>query len=49
MLLAGRLAHSWAFSIEGLRLTSRTAGMVLTTGMIAIAALLCLAQGLGLA
>jgi uncharacterized protein len=49
MLLGGRLAHGWAFSTEGLRLTARTAGMVLTTGMLAIAALLCLAQGLGLA
>lgn len=47
VLLAGRLAHAWAFSVAGLRLRARTAGMVLTTGMLAVAALLCLAQGLG--
>ncbi len=46
-LLAGRLAHAWAFSVAGLRLRARTAGMVLTTGMLAVAALLCLVQGLG--
>lgn len=49
MLLAGRLAHAWSFSAAELRLPSRTAGMVLTTAMLAIAALLCLLQGLGLA
>ena len=49
MLLGGRLAHAWSFSAAELRLPSRTAGMVLTTAMLAIAALLCLLQGLGLA
>jgi uncharacterized protein len=49
MLLAGRLAHAWSFSVAELRLTSRTAGMVLTTTMLGVAALLCLLQGLGLA
>jgi uncharacterized membrane protein YecN with MAPEG domain len=48
-LTLGRLAHAWSFSVAGLRLPSRTAGMVLTTAMIAIAAGLCLLQSLGLA
>ena len=48
-LLGGRLAHAWSFSAAELRLPSRTAGMVLTMGMLAVAALLCLLQGLGLA
>jgi uncharacterized protein len=48
-LLAGRLAHAWSFSTVGLRLPSRTAGTALTLSMLAVAALLCLAQGLGLA
>ena len=48
-LLGGRLAHAWSFSTAELRLPSRTAGMVLTMGMLAVAALLCLLQGLGLA
>lgn len=45
MLLLGRLAHAWAFSTAGLRLPSRTLGMVLTTLMLALAGVLCLAQG----
>ena len=48
ILLAGRLAHAWSFSVEQLRLPSRTAGMVLTTAMLVLAAALCLTQGLGL-
>jgi uncharacterized membrane protein YecN with MAPEG domain len=48
MLLGGRLAHAWAFSVIELRLPSRTAGMVLTTTMLGLAALSCLALGLGL-
>lgn len=48
-LISGRLAHAWSFSVAELRLRSRTAGMVLTTAMIAIAASLCLLQALGLA
>jgi uncharacterized protein len=48
-LLAGRLAHAWSFSAEGLRLPSRTTGTALTLSMLAVAALLCLAQSLGLA
>lgn len=43
-LLAGRAAHAWSFSAAGLRLRSRTVGMTLTTAMIAVAALLCLAS-----
>ena len=49
MLLGGRLAHAWSFSAAELRLRSGTAGMVLTTTMLAVAALLCLLQGLRLA
>jgi uncharacterized membrane protein YecN with MAPEG domain len=49
MLLGGRVAHAWSFSVAELRLPSRTAGMVLTTTMLGVAALLCLLQGLGLA
>ena len=49
MLLGGRLAHAWSFSVEGLREPSRVAGMVLTTTMLGLAALLCLARGLGVA
>jgi uncharacterized membrane protein YecN with MAPEG domain len=49
MLLGGRLAHAWSFSVEGLREPSRVVGMVLTTTMLGAAALLCLARGLGLA
>jgi uncharacterized protein len=48
-LLAGRLAHAWSFSTEELRMPSRTAGTALTLSMLAVAALLCLAQGRGLA
>jgi uncharacterized protein len=48
-LLAGRLAHAWSFSAAELRLPTRTAGMALTLSMLAAAALLCLAQGVGLA
>jgi uncharacterized membrane protein YecN with MAPEG domain len=48
-LLAGRLAHAWSFRVPELRLPSRTAGMVLTTTMLGVAAVLCLLQGLGLA
>jgi uncharacterized protein len=48
-LLAGRLAHAWSFSVEKLREPSRVVGMVLTIAMLAVAALLCLAQGVGLA
>jgi uncharacterized membrane protein YecN with MAPEG domain len=47
-LVAGRLAHAWSFSTEELRLPSRTAGTALPLSMLAVAALLCLAQGLGL-
>ena len=49
MLLAGRLAHAWSFSVAELRAPSRVAGMALTTTMLGTAALLCLLQGLGLA
>lgn len=48
MLILGRLTHAWSFSAAELRLPSRTAGMVLTTVMIAIAAGLCLLQAVGL-
>ena len=48
-LLGGRLAHAWSFSVAELRLPSRTVGMVLTITMLALAAILCLVRGLGLA
>jgi uncharacterized membrane protein YecN with MAPEG domain len=44
MLLVGRVAHAWSFSVSELRLPSRTLGVVLTTTMLALAALLCLVQ-----
>ena len=44
MLLAGRAAHAWSFSVAELRLRSRTLGMVLTTTMLACAAVLALVQ-----
>ena len=44
MLLVGRAAHAWSFSVSELRLPSRTLGVVLTTTMLALAALLCLVQ-----
>lgn len=44
MLLVGRAAHAWSFSVAELRLPSRTVGMVLTLAMLALAALLCLIQ-----
>jgi uncharacterized membrane protein YecN with MAPEG domain len=46
MLLGGRLAHAWSFSVAELRLPSRQLGMGLTMTMLALAALLCLIQGL---
>ena len=49
MLLAGRLAHAWAFSVAALRGPPRAVGMVLTIAMLAIAGLLCLLRGLHLA
>ena len=49
LLLAGRLAHAWAFSVEALRGPPRAVGMVLTIAMLAIAGLLCLLRGLHLA
>jgi uncharacterized protein len=49
MLLAGRLAHAWSFSVAELREPTRVVGMVLTTTMLGVAALLCLVQGVGLA
>ena len=49
MLLGGRLAHAWSFSVAEVRLPSRTVGMVLTITMLALAAILCLVRGLGLA
>ena len=49
MLLGGRLAHAWSFSVAELREPSRVVGMALTTTMLGMAALLCLARGLGLA
>jgi hypothetical protein len=48
-LLAGRLAHAWSFSVAGLRLGSRTAGVTLTLTVLAVLAGLLLAQALGLA
>jgi uncharacterized membrane protein YecN with MAPEG domain len=49
MLLAGRLSHGWAFSVAELREGTRVAGMVLTTTMLGLAAVLCLVRALGLA
>ena len=49
MLVVGRVSHAWSFSVAELREPSRVVGMVLTTNMLALAALLCLARGLGLA
>jgi uncharacterized membrane protein YecN with MAPEG domain len=49
MLLAGRLAHAWSFSVAELREPSRVAGMVLTTTMLGLAGILCLLRGLHLA
>jgi uncharacterized membrane protein YecN with MAPEG domain len=49
MLLIGRVAHAWSFSVAELREPSRVVGMVLTTTMLALAALLGLVRGLGLA
>ena len=49
LLLAGRLAHAWAFSTEALRAPPRVVGMVLTVAMLAIAGLLCLLRGVHLA
>jgi uncharacterized membrane protein YecN with MAPEG domain len=49
MLLGGRSAHAWSFSVAELREPSRVVGMALTTTMLGLAALLCLARGLGLA
>jgi hypothetical protein len=46
MLLGGRVAHAWSFSAAELRLGSRRLGMGLTMTMLALAALLCLVQGL---
>ena len=49
MLLGGRLAYAWSVSVAELREPSRVVGMVLTTAMLGLAALLCLAQGIGVA
>lgn len=49
MLVLGRLFHAWAFSVVELRQWPRVAGMVLTTTMLGLAGVLCLARGLGLA
>jgi uncharacterized membrane protein YecN with MAPEG domain len=49
MLLAGRISHAWSFSVPELRERTRVAGMVLTTTMLGLAAVLCLVRGLGLA
>jgi hypothetical protein len=49
MLVLGRLFHAWAFSVAELREWPRVAGMVLTTTMLAVAGVLCLLRGLGLA
>jgi hypothetical protein len=46
LLLGGRVAHAWSFSVAGLRLASRQLGMGLTMAMLALAALLSLAQAL---
>lgn len=40
MLLGGRVAHAWSFSVAELRLGSRQVGMVLTLAMLGLAALL---------
>ena len=45
-VLGGRLAHAWSFSVEEVRLRSRTLGMVLTLASLAVMALLSLAQAL---
>ncbi|MFO1037742.1 MAG: MAPEG family protein [Geminicoccaceae bacterium] len=47
-LVAGRVLHAQAFSVPEYRAAPRAAGMVLTTGMLAVAALLCLVDGTGL-
>lgn len=47
MLLGGRIAHAWSFSVAEPRLAPRRLGMGLTLTMLALAALLCLAQALG--
>lgn len=49
MLLAGRISHAWSFSVSELRERTRVAGMVLTTTMLGLTAVLCLVRGLGLA
>jgi uncharacterized protein len=49
MLLGGRLSHAWSFSVAELRERTRVVGMVLTASMLALAAILCLVRGLGLA
>ena len=46
MLLVGRIAHAWSFSVAELRLPSRSVGMVLTLTMLGVAALCALAQGI---
>lgn len=48
MLVAGRLAHAWSFSVEALRERSRVIGMTLTLAMLAVAACLCAVSGLRL-
>ena len=45
----GKVLLAWSFSVAELRLPSRTVGMVLTITMLALAAILCLVRGLGLA
>jgi uncharacterized membrane protein YecN with MAPEG domain len=49
MLLVGRAAHAWSFSVAELREPSRVVGMVLTLAMLGLAAALCLARWVGLA
>jgi uncharacterized membrane protein YecN with MAPEG domain len=49
MLVLGRLAHAWSFSVARLRLVSRVAGMTLTVGMLGLAAVLCLLHAFGFA
>lgn len=47
LLLAGRIAHAWSFSVAELRIVSRTAGTALTLTMLGLAAILCLVQAFG--
>jgi uncharacterized membrane protein YecN with MAPEG domain len=49
MLLLGRVSHAWSFSVPELRERSRVVGMVLTTTMLALAAIFCLVQSLEVA